>query len=200
MSLKFKFIQGLNHFIGLNGFKPGHCSPSPPVSAFPSPVSSTWSARMRVTRHRSARPTLSSRASRASPPSPISLLPLASDRTPPSPFLPLSASAQQPLNTPPQCLLQFTRARPHRRPSNCPPMSAFYLLSALGRRHAATSPVFDQNTVAFLSSVSTASTGTPCDSRRPHHHPPLMEPQDHPGALWNRWSAAADVAADCHPR
>jgi hypothetical protein len=37
MSLKFKFKPGLNHLT----FKPGHCSPGPPVGAFPLP----WSKR-----------------------------------------------------------------------------------------------------------------------------------------------------------
>jgi hypothetical protein len=42
-----------------------------------------------------------------------------------------------------------------------------------------------------FSPVSAASTRTPCDLSRPHRRPPLIEPQEHPGDLGYRWSAAA---------
>jgi hypothetical protein len=72
MSLKFKFRNGLNHLTSLNGFKLGHNSPDPPVGAFPLHCFLPMQ-RGNVRRPappcpgRCRRPTLSSRASRASP-------------------------------------------------------------------------------------------------------------------------------------
>jgi hypothetical protein len=91
-SLKFKFKLILNHMTGLNGFKPGHCSPGPPVGAFPLPY---FLPMQRENVHhptpprlgRCRRPTLGLRASRARPPPhPPSLVPLKSDWIPPPCF------------------------------------------------------------------------------------------------------------------
>jgi hypothetical protein len=97
-SLKVKFKQGLNHLTGLNGFKPGHCSTDPHVSAFPLPcfLPTQCDNARRLTPPRPGRcrrPTLSLRASHASPFPPFFPPPPGVRLDPPSPFFPLSTSA-----------------------------------------------------------------------------------------------------------
>jgi hypothetical protein len=94
---------------------------------------------------------------RSTGPSFLLLLHSASDRTPPPQFI-LSLLWHSSHRAPPCRLLHFTRARSPRRPPDRPPPSTFCLLSILGRRHATTSPHFDQNVAAFLRPVSAAST------------------------------------------
>jgi hypothetical protein len=156
---------------GLNGFKLGHCSPGPPVDAFPLPYFlPTQRNNMRhptLTRPGQChRPTLSSRASRARPP-PFPPPPGVGSDPPPLPiFSPLYFDAAAAEHSPTLPSLVHVSSTTEET-SNRPPMSAFHLLSALGHRHAATSPDFDQNTAAFLSPVSATSTRTPCDSNHP---------------------------------
>jgi hypothetical protein len=121
----------------------------------------TWPLRVARTRQ-----PLEPHTPRSTGPPFLLLLHSASDRTPPPQFI-LSLLWHSSHRAPPCRLLHFTRGRSPRRPPDRPPPSTFCLLSILGRRHATTSPHFDQNVAAFLRPVSAASTRTPCDLSHP---------------------------------